>query len=441
MPAPTAVLQLAMAKTGRMAMGFYIPNAAITALTSSSFTAPRFFLNGMFSNNTYQGWGVWRPSAASAADYFRHISSIAPSTGVVTVDASWADTTSTSEDIYILPPGISPDMIVDCLSNSLRYGYFPNLEPVSMKPVGTGIADAGMQNTATSAYSTYGTVTFTKHGTANSENVFRGINAGKIVTTAVTSGVYQQYAIGEGERVIVHNLSMLSAGTSSQLELYDGSNVIGTTSEHSQRKWMYMRRRETMTDGKTTLTVRQLGEGSSDTVYLNGVFVVTEGTRQMILDTRWDTAYKAEMGLKYVQFRGQDQDGDVFDAFGAEMIDVPRHLYDIDIETPGANPTRLQFHDGIEEYLRYPIYIHGRRAFSDLYSVTIADVATSVPINTDLWDALFRLEYFSKGDVRSVYSDWALDLGRAQGDAAAASARQIVRGPSRKHTYSSWGRV
>lgn len=441
MPAPTAIIQQAMSKTGRPAMGFFIPNAAITALAAGSFTVPRFFLNTLLSNNTAIGWGVWRPGAATAPDYFRHISGITPSTGAVAVDSNYADTTLGTEDIYVLPPGIIPDMIIDCLNLSWRNGYFPSMEPLSMKPVSTGIADAGFQNTATSAYTGYGTQTFTKDSTANSENIFRGINSGKTVTTAVNSGVLQQFAVGEGEQLIVHNLSKLASGTACALELYDGTSVIGTTQTHSQRKWMYMKRVETMTDGKTTLTVRQIATGSVDTMYLNGTFVVTRGTRQMILDTRWDTAYKTEMGLKYVNFHGHSPETYAYDAFGTDLLDVPKNLYDIDIETPGANPTRVFFHDGIEQYLEHPIYMHGRRAFSDLYAATIADVTTSIPGNQDLLDALFRVEYFSKGDVRRVFPDWNLELYRAQSDASNASQRQTVRGPAQRHQFSSWGRV
>jgi hypothetical protein len=447
MPAPTTVLQQSMSKAGRAPMGFLVPNAAISALAAGSFTAPRFFLNDAFDNNTYRGWGVWRTGAATAADYFRHITGLTKTTGAVTIDSNWADTTSTSEDFYILPPGVVPDMIVDCFNLALRNGYFPNMEPVSLKPAGAINADAGMQNSTMASWTESdadagAAITGSKVTTANSENVYRGIGSMRGLNAAAGGYLRQRYNVTPEQRIVVHAISRLDSGTNAELVLRDVSNsaFIGTTVEHDLEAWQFMRRIETIPDGCKILEVRLQGEGTTDDVYWNGLFVMPQGVRQMILDTRWDTAYKAEMGLKYVRLRNSSEN-DIFDAFGTEMIDIPPHLYDIDIETPGANPTRIFFHDGIEQYLEHPIYLHGRRAFSDLYTVAIDTMATSIPINQDLFDALFREQYFSKGDVRKMYSDWSVEYSRARDDAAAASGRMTVQNVSKKFAPSSWGRV
>ena len=442
MPTAAALIQTAMGRVGRDALGIYLANTTtLTAIPSTTtFTAPQIFMNGMLSNNSFLGWAVWRPGAATAADYVRHITSIVPSTGVATVDVAWADSTIGTEDAYLLPPGIEPYMVINALQNALKKAYFWNQEPLSKKPAGTGIADAGFQNTATSAFSTYGTTTFTKHTTANSENVFRGIASGKIVNTAATSGIYQQYEVEEGEQIVVHNLSMLASGTSAQLELYDSTNsaLIGTTVEHNQRRWQYMRRVEAIPTGCTLLTVRHLGEGANDTVYFNGVFAMPANTKRLILDTRWDTADKVGPGLAVVRF-GRSVASNTYDAFAATLEEIPRDLYKFDFEKPGANPSAIQFFDGIESYLQYPVYIQGRRAYADLYTVTMADVATSIPIDTDLWDGLFRSEFYSQGEVQRRISDWTNQLRRASWDAQQATRKFPKEPPDKTDNYVRWG--
>lgn len=445
MPAFTAVLQQAIRKAG---FGYHLPNADLAIGSSTTFTYKPLFMDasGELTTNSYRGWTVVRWGAASSADYTRHIVSIAPDTGVATVDVAWADTTATGEDFYLFPPRITPEMVVLAANMSLRPAYFPNLEPLSIKPVGTGISDAGFQNTATSAWTSFGTTTFTKDGTANSENVFpTRIKAGKIANSAVTSGVYQQFAVEENELIYVHSLTRLDSGTSSQLRLSDdtGANAnagttIGTTHEHTQRKWQYARRQETMPEDCTLLTVSLLGEGDSDNVYLNGLWVMPASTKRLVLDTRWDTAFKMP-SLAYVKF-GQSVAQGTFDALATDLIEIDRELYDWDISQPGANPSAIQFHDGIEEYLRYPIYIQGRRSYADLYSVTMADVTTSVPIDQDLWDALFRAEFYGMGEVQRRIPDWQYQLQRAQWEVSQANARVSPREqPARRRQFATWG--
>lgn len=439
MPSAATMFQQAMSKAGRESMGLYVPNTYLTIGSSTTFTVPQWIIKGIANTNTLLGWGVWRPGSATAADWFRRIVSFVPSTGVFTIDIAWSDTTVTSEDFYILPPGITPNLFTDSAQNSLKKQYFWNEEPFSMKPVDTGIADAGMQNVATSAYQTYGTTTFTKSATANSERVYPGrINSGKIANSAVNSGVYQTFTMPGGSQAIVHNLSMLDSGTSSALELYDGSNVLGTTLTHSHRAWQYMRRTETLTSSKKTLTVRQLGSGSSDTVYLNGLHVVYAGMRYLVLDTRWDTAEKIP-NLAFITM-GTSRESNVFDAFSTQVEAIPpgEDTYMFDFQRPGANPSGIRLFDGFEKYLQHPIIIQGRRALSDLYSVSLTDITTSIPAEIDMWDAMFRLEFYQQGEVQKAVPDWNFQLSRAWSEFTASTRKQQTVTPSKKGEMGNW---
>jgi len=391
------ILQAAM-RRGKF--GLVLANAEIGAIAAGTVTSVLHLRNANWGTDHFLGQAVYRPgNATGVADYVRYGTSLTTA-GVLSIDANWADTTLGTENVYIFDLKITPTQFLDALNRALLRCYFDNVEPLSTKPAGTVVADAGFQSTATSSYTESdadggAATTFTKVTTTNSENVFMGLGAGRILNGAAGGYIRQRYPVTEGEQVTVYNLTRLDSGTNSELVLYDVSNsaAIGTTVEHDQESHQIMKRSEAMPSTCKILEVRHQGEGASDDIYINGVWVYKNRALRMILDTTWETEFNMP-SLAYLALRGPGTGGaNVYDAHAAKWEPIPKDDYEFLIERPGANPYAIQFET--DEWFQYPIIIQGRRAYADLTTFTLAlTETTAAPL--ELIEAATRMEMFGR---------------------------------------------
>lgn len=432
--------QILAAVIQRSRIGQVIPSAQIGSLAAGSVTSVLRLRNGLDGPNTYRdlGGGIYRPgNATGAADYFRACGTLTPSTGVLAVDANWADTTLGSETLYLLYYRVHPQDLLDALEAALRETYFENMEPLSMKPSGTTAIDSGFQSTATTAYVESdadggAATTFSKVTTANSENVFYGIGAGRVLNAAAGGYIRQRFNVTEQEQYIVHALSRLDAGTNAELVLRDSSNsaFIGTTVEHDQEAYQWMRRVETIPTDCKILEVRLQGEGETDDVYWNGLCVLSPNHPYVVLDTKWDS--RTELKLMYADLGSAGPTNGTYPAASARLREIPSDDYAFRMERPGANPYAVQFHhDSQKHWFKYPIYIQGRRAYSDLTTFTLA-LSETTSADLDTIEARMRVEMFNpSGTCRHVPDREAL-YAAAQDDLALASAGHRIEGPQER---------
>ena len=420
----------------RGGLGLVLENGEIGALAAGSITSVVWLRRDDYANNTFRNltglW--WRPeNATGIADDVRAVGDLTKGTGVLANDASWADTTLGTEDVYLLYHGIHPLWLIEAMNRALRRIYFQNLEPLCIKPTGTTLADAGFQNSATTHWTESdadggAATTFTKISTTNSENVFRGLRSGRVLNAAAGGYIRKRFPVTPGDQVVVHVLTRLDAGTNSELVLYDLTNsaAIGTTVEHSQEAWQYIRRIETIPAGCKTLEVRIQGEGASDDVYVNGLWVMPQNSGRIVLDTMWEAKEHSIPSLAYVKLEGISIAGDVYDAHSARLIEIPDSAYSFDPEPPGANPLAVQFHD--KSYLQYPIYIQGRRAHSDVdgpFTRAMTE-ATSIDLDLFVWMALEELWL----DDRVHVPDKRERLAKAQTFVEKLSPQVAIAGPA-----------
>lgn len=364
----------------RAGIGQTLLNADIGSIAAGNVTAVKFLRNAQWPSNYFQSLNalVYRPSAASApADLVRYATTVASSTGVLSIDSNWADTTIGTENIYLLYYGIHPQWIVDAMNRACRQCYFPTMEPLSAKPTGAVVADAGMQKSVTTSYvesdvDSGPATTFSKVTTADSEHVYRGIGSGRVVNTEVGGYIRQRFNVSEQEQVIFNALSQLDSGTNVQAVLQDVTNTaaVGSTITHSQHAWTWTRRIETVPSACKILEARLGGAGASDDLYVNAFQVLFPMRARMILDTTWETEFEIP-SLAYLRFDRAGIDNLTYPADSAELIEIPRGEYDFDFERPGANPSAVQFHNNSQAfYFQNPVYIQGRRAYSDLTTFT-----------------------------------------------------------------------
>lgn len=418
-------------------IGEVLENAQIGAIGATSLTSVYYYRNANWGTNHLRGLGagLWRPgNATGIADDWRPCGDLNSSTGAVTVD-TWADTTLGTEDVYQLNFGIHPQMVIDAMNKALRAVYFNTSEPLSTKPTGTTLADAGFQLSVTTHWTESDAdggpaTTFSKVSTSDSENVYPGrIRGGRVLNAAAGGYIRQRYAVTEGERVISFALTRLDAGTNFEHVLQDVSNsaAVGTTVEHDQEQWQFTRREETVPANCKIMEVRLQGEGTTDDFYVAGHWFYRTQNRRVILDTTWDTEYKMP-SLAYVQFGGRSAGANVFDGLSAHLVEIPASDYSFEFTRPGANPYAIQFHTS--RWFDYPIYIQGRRAHSDVDGPFTRALTETTSCDLDLFEAAVAVELFS--DPRVKMPDREAHLLRAQHDFAELGKQFRVEGPAQR---------
>ena len=427
------ILRRVIAKTGDV-VGITLLTGEFT-LSASALTSLPHFRSGYTSTNHFynqKAFVYWPGNPTGMADYVRTCGDLTAA-GALSFNADYASGTAGSTAIYITMR--HPSRFLDALLSAMRICFTPNLEPLSTKPTGTTLADAGFQNSATTHWVESdvdgGAATgFTKITTANSENVFRGVGAGRVLNTAAGGYIRQRFAVVAGEPIIDFALTRLDAGTNFEHVLQDvtGAAAIGTTVEHAEEAWRITRRQETVPTSSKIVEVRLQGEGASDDFYVNGHWFYRMNNRRLILDTLWQSDEWSKPRLLYVNLKTSGtSDGDVFDAFSSDLREIPADEYDWDIEESGANPQAVQFHSS--KWFNYPIYIEGRRALSDLTTFTLA-LSQTTPGDLDLISAATRVEMFKRG------GGWADDPAapilhaEAQQEFDALSAQKRRRGPT-----------
>jgi hypothetical protein len=419
-------------------LGMVLPNADIGAIAAGTLTSVLHLRSGHYDTNTFRNKGtlIYRPgNATGVADYVRSAGDLVASTGVLSNDANWADTTLGSENVYLLD-GIHPTWFVECLNIAMRRVYFENMEPLSTKPAGALVADAGFQSTATTNYTESDAdsgpaTTHTRVSTANSENVFTGIGAGKIVNAAANGYIRQRYNVTEGEQVIQHALSRLDVGTSAFTQLYDisGSANVGSSVTHGQEAWQWMRNIQSVPADCKILEARYGATGASDEAFYNAASVLFPAHSRVNLDTTWDTAFKIP-ALVSLEMGGSGADANCYPAHSTRMVEIPRSDYDFLFERPGANPYAVQFHGGSQErWFQNPVYIQGRRAYGDLTTFSLA-LSETTACDLDLITAATLTALFEDQRVASRVSDAQERLGAARRELQGQASIHQTTGPA-----------
>lgn len=420
--------------------GVKVPNASITALTTTSFTAPLFFANGQYSNSSFVGWRILRPTTATPSDIIRQVASITPPTGLVTIDgANYADTTLTNEDFYLLPPWYRPQYLADAANFALEKLYSANIEPVSTKPISTGLSDAGFQSSSTALY-TASSTTFSKHTTANSERVLQGLGSGRTLNQGY---IMQQFAVTPGEPVNAFAAPSVAVGSAS-LVLRDATNsvAIGTTIASTYRDFQWIVRQETIPANCLLLEPRFTVVGTSDDVYWGGQCILFPNRSRAYLDTKWDGEFKATR-LVSARLGGATPTSGVYPANSGDWETIPQTDYSLTFERAGPNPVVINWHNNAQRHwYQKPVLIEGRRPYADVIAaaLTLSSWATDIPgIDKDLWDAATRLELFSMDDVLSSHADAGRKLARANFDFQNTASQFRKSGPSRGRSFGNFG--
>lgn len=430
----------------RGGLGLHIPTGDFT-LTTTTLTSLPWFRREEFANNTFRNNGTtiwWPANPTGRADDIRSAGDLTKTTGALAIlPANLTDGTAGSTDMYLIFHGNHPSWLIAAMNRALRRAYFQCQEPLSKKPAGAVLADAGFQKSAVTQWTESdadgGPATgFTKVATQDSENVFAGmIRARRVLNTATNGYIRQRYSVSQGSQINAFSLTRLDSGDSVDLVLWDVTNnvQIGTATEHGQEAWQFMRRLgESVPATCKIVEIRHRGEGATADFYINGSWLYEQQGRRVILDTEWDSTFKLPK-LMYTELRGVSVASGVYDAQSLDLRPVPADDYSAVWNRTAANPGSIQFHT--DKWFQYPLWIDGRRAHSDVDGPFTRVLTETASADLDLIVWLSLEEFFLDGRVR--HPEKAAMLRLAQSRSSSLSAQFPFESAAPSVTYRQWG--
>lgn len=407
-------------------LGKVIANGDIDALVAGSFTSVKWLRNGNWGTNQFRSKSslIQRPGAATAADEIRYAADLTNSSGLMAVDANWADTTLGTEYLRILDYGLHPQEVYDAIERGLRRIHFQNQVYASLA------ADADMQSSATTSWTESDAdagpaTTFTKETTASF--IASGVRAGKIVNGAAGGYIRQRFSVIEGERIYAAAPILWASGTAAGLALRDVTNsaAIGTATSSAHLPYMFHERLETVPSDCKQVEVRLIGEGT-DTFYVDGLHFQRESQSRLFLPSTINEAFEFE-ALTFARYP-KNIDTNLYDAASIQVEEIPRSEFSANFLPPEANPSFIQFHNW-GKWFGKPLILQGRRPYADLLA-DATDETETVAADLELACAAAALELFEMlGHRLPQGREWA---ARAELDYKAHGARQTVEGPARR---------
>lgn len=420
-------------KTG---IGYYVQNADWSIGSSTTFVVTSRFANTNLGNNAYEGWIVWRPGAATSADYLRFVSSIDKTTGTATIDRAWVDTDKTSEDLYLLHPHVHPQQIIDAANFAASEIYFENQDPLSL------LADPGFQSTLTTYWTESDAdggpaTTFSKITTADSIDVYPGmIGSGQILNSQAGGYIRQRVDVHPGEAIRAGLLARADVG-SCQLVLYDVTNstTIATSTAHSGEQWAYLHLEVNVPLTCETVEYRIVGVEASANIKVNGAWLWRTRDNIIRLATTWDMKFKVP-SLAYLSFSHNIASG-VEGAFSGDSVMLPDSTYGFLSSRPAANPFGIRFAGSVQR--DRPIWIMGRRPYSDLVTFSLGTLTDTIAVDLDLFESEMRLQLINMGDIKAKLGPMAqVLLQDAYWDRQDAARQGVIDPLPRTSRFGEW---
>jgi hypothetical protein len=261
------------------------------------------------------------------------------------------------------------------------------------------------------------------------------IASGKAVNSGLLGHVYQRFSVHAGEQVHTAALCRADVGTA-YLALYDVTNavLIGSSVSHAGEQWAIIERTDNIPAGCETLEVRIGGTGASDETYWNGLWVWRTRDNLIRLSTSWDP-FRIPT-LAYLR-HGYNIGSGVYSAYAGDLEPLSTSVYGFLQSRPAANPYAVRFSNS-NWWRQYPIYIMGRRPYSDLVTFTSSDLSTEIAADHDLFEAEMRLQLLTMGDVKMTAPNADELLQAAYWDRQDAASQFNIEALPRRQRFGAW---
>lgn len=363
-------------------LGEIIVNADVDSIATTSITSANMLRNSMGDPAKYKGWIIFRPGAASAADYIRIAGLLTLTTGALAhTGANYSDTTVGSEVIELWKPGIRPNReLVDSLNRCLEFEYSTTLIPLSD---GTR-HDFGMTESTNTNYTSVGSPTVAKSTTQGLSYIPYGRASLTVANQAATpnEGVLSQsMRVVEGTKINVFAIvTVINSGTAN-LSLVDNtaSAAFGDSVSHSEwQAQLVTLKNQTVPTDCLAMQLKMLGTASGSNIAWNGIWLLKQGEYKIAFPIFVAEAFQ----VKIVQAIPQEQTAtNVYDARSLVFRTlVEGEDYRLIINHEDSQPYAVMFKD--DSYYDWPLYIEARVPNSTY--VTFAETettATNIPVH------------------------------------------------------------
>lgn len=410
-----------------LGIGIVIPNADIDSIAAAALTSVKWLRNGRWATDQFAGLNaiIHRPGAATAADFIRYAADLNKTTGALAPDANWADTTLGTESVNLIYYGIHPQMIDDAINRALEDLYFRNEVALSM------FDDGDMQTSVTSSYTGASGATLSKVTTARRTPF--GIRSLRVQSDSANDYAQSGTLAGlQGSEVFIWAIASVDVGGDAVLIPYDVTNSanINTDAQHSEEAPQYMWWQGLIPATCKEFAVRLNGEGASDDIYWNQLGGYRLNDNRIFLPSTFDERLKVE-ALTVAEFRAGSNTG-IADALSIKPTEIPKEEYDFLFSPVQANPYAVQFHnDNWGGYKGKPIFIQGRRPYSDMGALTTEASTTEAPL--DLVVAKAITELLEPLDMRARVPNGDKYYGEAMERLSKEDAIRASEGPARRH--------
>ena len=365
--------------------GAYYPTASdsYSAVVAGSVTNARW-ADSNLASESFKGQLLFRPDAVNATDLIRHAGALTVASGLLAhTGANYTDTTITSETLekwiqeHLYPDG----EWLRCANDALEYEFAEHVVPLS----NADFSDFDMASSATTSFTASGAeATLTKATTANTL-VYSGIRSLSIALTAAgnattatavraTGGApYQAWTLfraAAGSGGIV-SFSVRDAGG----ELA----VVNTTANQDANRWQYAWINGSLDADTNIVNLRLASTGATDTLYWDCLSFLQTTDNWIYLPSTVTERFKL-LGLSRSDFQFPTTSG-MADAQSRTLTrleegrDFIFHAHQAE-----ANPYAIEIlRSGL---LSYPLWLHIRRPYSDIDSLSAETDTTTCPPHT-----------------------------------------------------------
>ena len=359
-----------------------IPNGVITAFAAGSITAADYLRNSEWGSKHFsaQGYGIYRPGAASSADYFRPVGDLTNTTGLLAhLGANYTDTTVGTEAVELWKGRIRPDVdvhnAINRVLNKLMYSTFIPLSDLSN-------ADGDMAATTDTNWTDVGTPTTSAKATTATYTPY-GLRSYHLVGDAADEGT-RSAAIGIRSAKSVRAFAICSAVTgTASLNFYDNTAsavLTGSTAiTHDEIEPQLMSLPWTTVGTSTKqVSLNLTSTSAASDMYWNMAWLYRLGNRLINLPAYISENYQSP-SIFQARPTYAGNDTNVYDALALDFVELQEGKdYTLVSHQPDANPHAVYFlNDAVFDW---PLFVEARVPYSYLGTLSAESDTTVCPL-------------------------------------------------------------
>jgi hypothetical protein len=336
------------------------------SLTGATLTDTFVFKDTTIAVGHYRGMYMYRP-ALTTDDRLRRIISHVPSTGVVTVVATYSDTSDTTYEVVGL---MHPDELNACIQRAMTRIFY------DVQVVLPGdVTDGDMETSGTGSWTaSSGNLTLAK--TSIAANVFSGVQSMR-ATSVTTANMYAKSATIRPQENRPFFASAVVRVETGSVELVvwneTAGTIIGSAVATDRAGWSQLWINQAVPDGCEELSVRLRNVTSTTDAYWDHAVFYQRDKTEFYAPSWLDEQYKF-LKLREARYVGADPMGTA-DATTRTFHDWTQPS-DFTLE-----PLRLDAHPYMVQLRRpsplYELWIQGKRPYSDSEPLTTSDTDTT----------------------------------------------------------------